>query len=119
MTQREFLTLVSNGQMTEEIQGYAVQALETLDREVEKRREAAARKRAEKEVEKAPLREAILHCITTEPKTATTLIEEAGVEIKPQVIPSLLKQLIESGVVEKTDVKVTGKGTQRGYKMAE
>ena len=51
--------------------------------------------------------------------TATTLIAEAGVEIKPQAIPSLLKGLVEDGTVVKSDVKVVGKGKQRGYALAK
>ena len=57
--------------------------------------------------------------ITSEPKTATTLIDEAGVEIKPQAIPSLLKAEVEAGHRPEVDVKVKGKGTQRGYQLAE
>ena len=57
-------------------------------------------------------------CITEEPKTATTLIAEAGVELKPQAIPSLLKALVAEGVIAKTEVKVTGKGKQVGYVRA-
>ena len=66
----------------------------------------------------ADLREAIVAVITDEPKTATTLIAEAGVEIKPQAIPSLLKGLVADGGIAKTEVKVTGKGKQVGYVRA-
>ena len=78
-----------------------------------------AKKALEKEAERAPIRDAIMAVMTTEPKTATTLIAEAGVEIKPQAIPSLLRGLCEEGIVVKTEVKVTGKGKQRGYALAE
>ncbi len=43
---------------------------------------------------------------------------EAGVELKPQAIPSLLKALVEEGTVVKSQVKVTGKGKQVGYARA-
>lgn len=119
MTQREFLENVARGIMSEEMATFATERIAALDGANEKRREINSVKRAEKEAEKAPVREAVMAVITAEPKTATTLIAEAGVEIKPQAIPSLLKGLIETGAVLKVDVKVKGKGTQRGYQLAE
>ena len=119
MTQREFLENVAQGIMNDEMVEYATERITALDAANEKRREINSVKRTEKEAEKAPIREAVMAVITSEPKTATTLITEAGVEIKPQAIPSLLKGAIEAGTVVKVDVKVKGKGTQRGYTLAE
>jgi hypothetical protein len=119
MTQREFLTKVAAGEMNDEIMGCAAEALEKMDAANAARREKMAEKSAAKEAEKAPVREAILACIGAEPKTATTLIAEAGVDIKPQSIPSLLKPLVEAEQIVKVDVKVKGKGTQKGYQLAE
>ena len=119
MTQREFLENVAQGVMNDEMAAYAAERIVALDAANEKRKEVNAVKRAEKEAEKAPIREAIMGVMSTEPKTATTLIAEAGVEIKPQAIPSLLKAEVEAGHVLKVDVKVKGKGNQRGYVLAE
>ena len=115
MNQREFLNAIANGNVTEEVIEFAVASLSKMDAANEKRKATMEVKRAEKEAEKAPIREAILAVMTNEGKTATTLIEEAGVDMKPQGMPALLKGLIEEGIVEKVDLKVTGKGTQRGY----
>lgn len=115
MTQREFYEAVVNANVSEELTAFAQAGIEKLDKTNETRKEKTAEKAAAREAEKAPIREAIFKVITDEPKTASTLIEEAGVEIKPQAIPSLLKPLIEEGKIYKTDVKVKGKGTQRGY----
>ena len=104
--------------ITAEMEEIAAEMLEKMDASNEARRAKMAEKSAAKEAEKAPLREAIMHCITSEPKTATMLIEDFGVALIPLSIPSLLKPLIESGVVAKTDIKVKGKGTQRGYIVA-
>jgi hypothetical protein len=119
MTQREFYEAIIAANVNEEITEFATKSIETLDKRNETRREKAAEKAVAKEAEKAPIREAVLAVITAEPKTASTLIAEAGVEIKPQAIPSLLKPLIEDGVIYKADVKVKGKGTQRGYALTE
>ena len=109
MTKRDFYVAIANADVPVEIKEYAVAAIEALDAK-------AAEKRAEKIAEKAPIREAILAVITEEPKTATTLIAEAGVEITPQAIPGLLKGDVEAGVIAKVDIKVPKKGTQKGYK---
>lgn len=119
MTQREFLVKVTAGEMNDEIMAYAQGAIEKMDSANASRREKMAEKSVAKEAEKAPIREAIVACIGAEPKTATTLIAEAGVEIKPQAVPSLLKGLVEDGTIEKVELKVKGKGTQRGYKLAD
>lgn len=116
MTKREFLNAIV--EIGGEVGEYAAAEIEKLDKANAARRDKAAEKAVEKEAEKAPIREAIWNVITDEPKTATTLIEEAGLEIKPQSIPSLVRPLVEAGQVNKVDVKVVGKGKQRGYVRA-
>lgn len=118
MTNREFFEAVVNANVNEELTDFAKLALEKLDHTNSLRRDAAARKAVEKEAERAPIREAIVKCLSAEPKTASTLIAESGMEIKPQAIPSLLKGLVEAGTVVKSEVKVTGKGKQVGYALA-
>ena len=96
-----------------------VAALEKMEAQNSSRREKQAEKAAEKQAAKAPIRDAILAVMGTEddPKTASTLIEEAGLidTVKPASIPSLMRPLVDSGIVGKVDVKIKGKGTQRGY----
>ena len=95
--------------------------LEKMDSQAEARRAKSAEKAAAKQAEKAPIRDALLAVMGGEenPMTATALIEAAGLEdVKPASVPSLLRPLVESGIVMKVDVKVTGKGTQRGYVRA-
>ena len=118
MTSREFYTAIINANINDELTSFATEAIEKLDHTNETRKAATAKKALEKEAERVPIREAIVACITNEPKTATTLIAEAGVEIKPQAIPSLLKAMVESGEIVKSEVKVTGKGRQVGYSKA-
>lgn len=93
--------------------------LSKMDATATARRAKQAEKAAEKQAEKAPIRDALLEVMgnAEEPKTASMLIEEAGLvdTVKPASVPSLLRPLVEAGLVLKVDVKVTGKGTQRGY----
>ena len=86
-----------------------------LDATNEKRKIAAAEKAAVKQAEKAPIREALFAVMSETPMTATELIAAAGLDIKPASVPSLLRPFVDEGAVLKVDVKVTGKGTQRGY----
>ena len=93
--------------------------LSKMDSQAEGRRAKQAEKAAEKQAAKAPLRDALLEVMgdVNEPKTASMLIEEAGLSdsVKPASVPSLLRPLVECGMVLKVDVKIPGKGTQRGY----
>lgn len=93
--------------------------LEKMDSQATARRAKQAEKAAEKQAAKAPLRDALLEVMgdENEPKTASMLIEEAGLTetLKPASVPSLMRPLVEAGIVGKVDVKITGKGTQRGY----
>ena len=119
MTTREFYQAVIDANISEEMTAFAAAGIEKLDHALSRRKDSAAKKALEKEAERAPIRDAIMAVMTTEPKTAATLMEEAGGESKPQATPSLLKGLCEAGTVVKTEVKVTGKGKQRGYALAE
>lgn len=118
MTRREFYEAIINANLNDEMNDFARDAIAAMDKTNEKRRATMAVKNAEKAAAKAPIREAIVACLTDEPKTATMLIEEAGVELKPQAIPSLLRSLVEEGTVVKGEVKVKGKGKQVGYTRA-
>ncbi len=91
-----------------------------LDASNEKRKAASALKAAEKQAEKEPMREALFAVMGDEnaPMTASMLIEAAGLDIKPASVPSLMRPLVEAGRVAKVDVKIPGKGTQRGYVKA-
>ena len=94
-------------------------AIAKMDSQATARRAKQAEKAAEKQAAKAPLRDALLEVMgdENEPKTASMLIEEAGLTetLKPASVPSLMRPLVEAGIVGKVDVKITGKGTQRGY----
>ena len=118
MTKRELYNAVITGNINDEVIEGFKELVDGLDHTNELRKVSAAKKAAQKEAVKAPTREPIVACITDEPKTATTLIAEAGVELKPQAIPSLLKALVAEGTIVKTEVKVTGKGKQVGYVRA-
>ena len=117
MTNREFFEAIVNANINDELTAFAQAGIDKLDTTNSRRRETVAKRALEREAERAPIRDAIVGVMTAEPKTASTLIAEAGVEIKPQTIPSLLRGLIADGVIVKGDVKVTGKGKAVGYAL--
>ena len=116
MTNREFYSkIASMTNIDAELAEFAADAIAKLDATNEKRKAASAVKAAEKQAEKAPIREALIAVLNDEPATATELIAAAGLDIKPASVPSLLRPFVESGDVVKVDKKIEGKGKQRAY----
>ena len=111
MTYRDMLENVVAGNVTDEVIEKAVERLEKLDETNRKRKEAVSKKA----LENAPIKDAIVAVLTDEPKTATEVGAEVG--ISTQKASALLRQLVNEGRVEKTDVKVKGKGVQKGYTL--
>ena len=103
-----------------ELRAAVIDAIARMDATNEKRKAASALKAAEKQAEKEPIREALFAVMGNEdaPMTASMLIEAAGLDIMPASVPSLMRPLVEAGRVAKVDMKVPGKGTQRGYVKA-
>lgn len=124
MTTRELYTMIVNGtEITEEMRATAAEFIEKMDNTNAKRKAVSAEKAAERQAEKAPVREALFNTLVEadEPLTATELIDAAGVaeQVKgPASIPSLLRPLVEEGRVLKVEKKITGKGKQRAYTCA-
>ena len=116
MTNREFYAkIASMTNIDAELAEFAADAIAKLDATNEKRKAASAVKAAEKQAEKAPIRNALLEVLNDEPATATELIAAAGLDIKPASVPSLLRPFVESGDVVKVEKKIEGKGKQRAY----
>lgn len=118
MTNREFYTAISNGEMNDELMAKATELIEKMNEANAKRAQKVLEKEQAAEDEKAPIRKALLDVMGDEAMTASQLIEAAGLTDKVKVasVPSLLKPFVLDGTVEKVDVKVEGKkGPQRGY----
>lgn len=121
MTNREFYTAISNGEMNDELMAKATELIEKMNEANAKRAQKVLEKKQAAEDEKAPIREALLNAMGDEGMTASQLIEAAGLtdEVKVASVPSLLKPFVLDGTVEKVDVKIEGKkGPQRGYVKA-
>ena len=118
MTNREFYTAISNGEMNDELMAKAAELIEKMNETNAKRAQKVLEKKQASEDEKAPIRKALLDVMGDEAMTASQLIEASGLtdEVKVASVPSLLKPFVLDGSVEKVDVKVEGKkSAQRGY----
>ena len=110
MTKRDALNTIVGGEVTEEVKSWAAAEIEKMDKANEARRNRVSKKAQEN----APIVEAIEAVLGEEPKTATEIGAEVGVST--QKASALAKQVANVSV---TDVKVKGKGIQKGYFFAE
>lgn len=113
MTNREFLTAIAG--MTEthpELAEFASAQIEKMDNALAARKE----KNAQKPDENAELRANIAGVLTAEVQTTADIAGIVGVSV-PKA-SAQLRKLVASGVAVVSDVKVPGKGTQKGYALA-
>ena len=110
MTNREFFTAIVNSEVSDELKAFATESIAKLDARNAKRSE----KPSKKSLENAPLIAKIAEFLTSEPKLASEIAKE--LEISTQKASALLRQIDGVSVC---DVKVKGKGTQKGYFFAE
>ena len=112
MTNREFLTAVSTGAITDEVVAHATEAIAKLDAANEKRKNKPS-KTAEAN---APIVEAITGVLTAEPMTASDIATAVGVST--QKASALLRQLVASGVAVQSEVKAPKRGVVKAYALA-
>jgi len=112
MTKREFYAAVMNGEIDEQVKLFASEELEKMDAANEKRRNTLSKKAQENQ---PLLRQITDEILTDEPKTATDVA--AVLEVSVQKASGLLRRLTEEGKAVKVDVKIKGKGTQKGYTL--
>ena len=98
----------------EELVEYAKNEIVKMDERNAKRKSAPSKKAEENE----PIKKAIAEFLAdkTEPTTAKEIGE--GVEISTQKASALCRQMVEDGRLTSTEIKVKGKGKQKGYKVA-
>ena len=115
MTQREFFTtIVESTTVTAEMEAFASHALANIDKANESRRERQSKKAQENEPLLAQIETDIL---TVEPITASNVAAILGTST--QKATALLRALVAAGRAQVQDIKVTGKGMQKGYFKVE
>lgn len=115
MTKREFLTAVAASDMNDEIATFAAAEIEKMDVAAEKRKGKVSKKALENQ----PIIERIVSdVLTAEPMTATDIAAALDGEFSVQKVSGLCRAAVASGLAVQTEVKVTGKGTQKAYHLA-
>jgi predicted Rossmann fold nucleotide-binding protein DprA/Smf involved in DNA uptake len=113
MTNREFLTAIANSEnLSAELVEHATNEIAKMDAANEKRKN----KPSKTAVENAPIVEALINALTSDPQTAADLASVVG--ISTQKASSLLRQIVASGVAVSTDISVPKKGKCKGYFLA-
>ena len=118
MTQREFFTAIVNAYdveptetQWEELKNFATESIAKLDARNAKR----ASKPSKKSIENEPIKASIVDFLANGSHLASEIA--SGCEISVSKASALCRQLVESGVLTSTDVKVKGKGTQKSYSL--
>ena len=117
MTKREMCNyIVNGGEITEEVKAWFVEEIKKLDKENEKARERAAKKKAENQ----PFIDAALEYLDGKEElvTASELLENVEIFESVQKASSVLRGLEKDEILESEEVK-TKKGKVKGYKVRE
>ena len=116
MTNRQFLTAIIDGKVTDAVIDHAKTQLAALDARNEKRKNTPSKTAQANE----PIKAAMLAWLSeqTEPVLAEAAFA-AGIEgiNSPAKAVALFTQLFSEGKVNKTDVKVKGKGVRKAYSI--
>ena len=92
---------------------FAAKELEKMNKALEKRRS----KPTKAQIANAPIIEQIVSEILDEVKFKTASEIAEVLEVSVQKASAVLRQAVREGKVEVEDIKVKGKGTQKGYRL--
>lgn len=108
MTKREFLEMVIEGKVTDEMKDFAHSEITKMNDRNAKRKASPSKTAIANE----PIKAEIVKVLTNEPKTASEIAKEVGISV--QKCSALLRQIDGLNVSE---VKVKGKGKVKGYAL--
>lgn len=121
MTKREFYTAIEENEALPMEQREMAAALRGKLDETNAKRAAKPTKAS---IANAPMIDAVVAMLTAEPQTATTLlpsmaaafpVAEGEKAMTVQKVSHLLVDAVKAGRCHSVDVKIKGKGTQKGY----
>ena len=113
MTMREMLEAVIAGTVNEDVIETAAYKLAQMDKE----NEARKNRMTEKKVAHIELANQVGALFGEEPLTASDIAAALGISV--QKASSVARKAVELGLGTQVDVKVKGKGTQKGYVKAQ
>lgn len=103
-TNREFLTAVSEGKLTDEVKAFAVAAIAALDEKNAKRKTSPSAVKAQ--AEREAFRSTVFAALSTAPQTAAEVAAVIGCDSVPRVTAALTA-FVKSGEVVKGERKVS------------
>ncbi len=119
MTQKEFYTgIVTNEAVDQMYRDYAEAAIAKIEAANEKAKAKRAEKSKERKAEDVELMATVATILGDEPKTAGMVKAELESELSVQKFSRILNTMVADEVAAVTDVKISGKGTQKGYTKA-
>lgn len=114
MTNREFYTLIANNEnLQAEIVVFAQNAIEKLDA----RNRNRSSKPSKTAIANEPIKMRIREYLTDKTGTASEIA--VALEITTQKASALCRQLVEDGILTKSEVKIPKKGVQKAYTLAK
>ena len=114
MTKREFMEMVIETVDNAELKAFAESEIEKMNTRNARRASQPSRRAKENE----PIKEKIVAFLTgCEERQVASVIAE-NVEISTQKASALCRQLVADEVITVEDVRVKGKGKQKGYAIA-
>ena len=117
MTKREFLKAIAEmNDIDAELNLYAEQELAKMDERNEKRRNSPSKKSQENEPIKVAIHEFLQG--KDEPIVASVIAENVDGCTSTQKASALCRQMVEDGRLTVVEVKIKGKGKQKGYSVA-
>lgn len=111
MTMREFMEQVISANISTEMTEYAQTAIAKMDAKNEKRKTTQSKTQEAN----AEIKAKILEVMDNETVYTSSQISEV-MALSTAKVTALLMQLVKDGKVEKSEVKIKGKGKVNGYK---
>ena len=118
MTNREFLTAIANSSLSDDLTTYAAEQIVKLDMRNAARKEKQSSKPSKTAIENEPIKASLMEFLSAQSEPVIACVIGEGVGITTAKASSLLRQLVESGAVVKSEVKIPKKGKTAAYAVA-
>ena len=117
MTNREFLTAIaSNASLDSALTEFATEQIAKMDARNEARK--ASSKPSKTAIANEPIKASIMEFLSKQSEPVIACVIGEGVGITTAKASSLLTQLVKSGKVVKSEVKIPKKGKVKGYSIS-
>lgn len=114
MTTREFLNSVLAADINDDLNAFAKAEIEKLDARNDKRRNTLSKEQKANEEVKEQI---LAYLLNAKNAVASEIANALG--ISTQKVSALCRQMVESGSIAVTDIKVKGKGSVKSYFVQE